>query len=465
MSTDPSAPLANGGTRADPSGIDWAPYTRAAAIAAIAGLAVFGVAGAVNLTSAEGDHAKHAAQSRFVGGFVSGFTFWLSLPIGAMALLMIGHLVKSSWARFLRRPFEAASRTWPLLFVLFLVLAGAVAAGEDYSPYWWSHPHETPTPPDVSMTNPGGGADTANKRDLTEKYGEYMIKKAVAYEQEGRDKGNYHFLSTPAFFGVGIVLFAIWGTFIYLLNKWGREATGSRQQVDAALTKLNKFSGPGIIVYAITITAAATQWVMSLEPGWASTMFPVIFAVNQFLTCYAFCLALFLVIASRSPIKEAMRPKFQLDMGTLLLAFTLFWTYTSFSQFMLVWIGNLPEEIPFFLKRSSHTGWWYVSAALAVLHFALPFLLLLFRDVKLHPKRLRWVAVYLLFICAVDVVWWIAPAFPQDHGFPTWVIDVGAIVGIGGVWALYFFYELRKRNILPTDENYLLPEGHHHESH
>jgi hypothetical protein len=193
-------------------------------------------------------------------------------------------------------------------------------------------------------------------------------------------------------------------------------------------------------------------------------MFPVIFAVNQFLTCFGFCLALFLLMVSRPPFKDVMRPKFQLDMGTLLLAFTLFWSYTSFSQFMLVWIGNLPEEIPFFLRRSDG-GWWWVSAALCVFHFAVPFLLLLFRDIKLHPTRLRYVALLLLTVCALDVTWWIEPSFPEHSNFPFWLMDIGAIAGIGGVWGLYFIWQLRQRSLLPTNALYRLPEGHSHEHH
>jgi magnesium-transporting ATPase (P-type) len=203
---------------------------------------------------------------------------------------------------------------------------------------------------------------------------------------------------------------------------------------------------------------------MSVEPGWSSTMFPVIFAVNQFLTALAFSLMLFLVIASRPPVKDVMRPKFQLDMATLMLALTLFWTYTSFSQFMLIWVGNLPEEIPFYLKRSAG-GWWWVSAALAVFHFALPFLVLLFRDIKLHPVRLRVVAAYLLIVCALDVVWWNAPAQEPGPFSLAWLMDVGAIAAVGGVWGLYFFMQLKQRSILAKDETYLLPEGHHHEQH
>ncbi|MCE9564661.1 MAG: hypothetical protein K8U57_21725 [Planctomycetes bacterium] len=447
----------------DPNAIDWAPYTKFAISAAIAGVALYVIVGFANLAAAEGEHAKHAASSRFMSAYLTGFTYWLSLPIGAMALLMIGYLAKTSWGLLLRRPLEAATRTWPLLAALFAVLAISVAATE-YSPYWWMAPESTPTPPNVNSANPVANVDPANKRELAVKYGEFMIEKAVENERHARQAGTYNFLSAPSFIGVGVVLFGIWGFMITYLNKWSRKAEGTPAQVEAALLKLSNFSGPGMIVYAITLTAGATQWVMSVEPGWSSTMFPVIFAVNQFLTTLAFCLVLFLVIVGKPPFINVMRPKFQLDMATLLLVFTLFWTYTSFSQFMLVWIGNLPEEIPFFIKRS-YGGWWYVSMCLALLHFVLPFLLLLFRDIKLRPMRLRKVAIFLLTMCALDVVWWNAPAAPQANGFPSWLMDVGAILGIGGVWALFFFFQLKQRNILPTDETYLLPEGHHHESH
>jgi hypothetical protein len=250
---------------------------------------------------------------------------------------------------------------------------------------------------------------------------------------------------------------------IYLLITWGNDASDetSTAKVDAALEKLKNFSGPGIIIYALSITVAATLWVMSLEPSWSSTMFPVIFAVNQFLTCFAFCLSVFLFIVGRPPFRALMRPKFQLDMGTLMLAFTLFWSYTSFSQFMLVWIGNLPEEIPFYLKRSAG-AWWWVSAGLIALHFALPFVLLLFRDIKLNPVRLRTVAIYLCVICAIDVVWWIEPTQANKTDFPYFLMDLGGIIGVGGLFVLYWTWNLKKRPLFPMSQAFLLPEGHHH---
>jgi hypothetical protein len=448
----------------DPGQPHWAGYTRFAVVAAIAGLALFIGVGGINMTSASGEEAEAAAKTRFASAYLTGYTFWFSLPIGALALLLIHHLVKTSWGLLLRSYLEAASRTLPLIIGLWVILV-ILASGKTTSPYWWTHPEDTylePAPESGEVLSAGN----PDKHTQAVQGYEAQRRKAIEFERKDRAEGNFGFLSMPAFIGVGIVLFAIWGTMIYLLNKWGREAQAAsgREAVEAVLAKPNAIGGPGLIIYAITITAAASQWVMSIEPSWSSTMFPVIFAVNQFLTCFAFCLALFLLMVSRSPLKEVMRPKFQIDMGTLLLAFTMFWSYTSFSQFMLVWVANLPEEIPFFLRRSDG-GWFAVSAILCVFHFALPFLLLLFRDIKMHPVRLRWVAVYLVAICAIDVTWWIAPSFPQMNSFPTWLMDVGAILGIGGAWGLYFIWQLKQRPLLPTSALYRLPEGHHHEQH
>jgi hypothetical protein len=465
VSTDPSAtPGTPAAPAGDPGAPNWSAYTRFAAVAAVAGLALFVAAGLLNINAAHDEHGTHVAKTRFASAYLTGYTFWLSLPVGAMALLLIAHLVKTSWGLLLRRPLEAATRTLPLLFVLWIGL-GVIAGGES-SPYWWTHPEQI-------HVEPGPGSETVleaskglPKHQQALNVSKELVGEAVKREQKAREEGNFRFLSIPAFIGVGIVLYAIWATMIFFLNKWGQEAADAttREGVEAALTKANKLGGPGLIIFAITITAGATQWVMSIEPSWASTMFPVIFAMNQFLTSFAFCLALFLLIVGRPPFAAVMRPKFQLDMGTLLLAFTMFWSYTSFSQFMLVWIGNLPEEIPFFLKRSEG-GWFWVSAVLCVFHFAVPFLLLLFRNIKLHPVRLRVVAVYLLFICAIDVTWWIAPSFPSEGSFPAWLMDIGAIAGIGGVWGLYFVWQLKQRPLLPASEVYRLPEGHHHEHH
>jgi hypothetical protein len=465
VSTDPTTPAASGAP-ANPEHPDWSLPQKVAGGAAIGGLVAFAIGAAI---LAADDHAEPAAVTQMFSAYLAGYIFWFSLPVGGLALLMIHYLAKTSWGLLLKRPIESATRTLPLMFLLFIPIVVGVALGEK-SPYWWTapeHSHEEKTLADAAKDlkdKKDAGAEDASRikaLEIAEERVRRAVTDAIEHERDERDHGNLRFLSLSRFIGVGIVLFAIWGTLIYFLNKWGQDAEDDPAKVESSLDKCGKLSGPGLIIYAITITVASTQWVMSLQEGWASTMFPVIFAVNQFLTCFAFSVACFLLLVGRPPFKALMRPKFQIDMGSLMLAFTLFWSYTSFSQMMLIWIGNLPEEIPFFLKRSNNTGWWWVSAVLVVFHFGLPFILLLFRDIKMHPVRLRVMATYLLVVCAIDVVWWVEPTHP--HNSPLFILlDIGAIVGIGGLWGLVFLYHLKQRPLIPTNETYMLPEGHHH---
>ena len=456
MSTEapatPTAPLAP---------INWAGPQKIAFFSAVGGFALYAIVGAFNLTQ---DHDYGATS--LVSAFLAGWLYWVSLPIGATSLLMVHYLAKTSWGLLLKRFLEACTRTFPLMIALFIPMAiAAVTVGGHHPLYWWTdaeHKEVERVPPPAPA--PAGDAQLeAHEAKLAQRReaAEQLVNHVVAAEREEHAKGNFHFLSTWGYIGLSLVYFAVWGTLAFFLNKWGQDAEDDPAKVESSLEKLKNISGPGLILHAIVLTAAASHWVMSLQEGWASTMFPVIMHIHQFLTTLCFCVMCFLFLSSRSPFKEVMRPKFQLDMGSLMLAFTLFWTYTSFSQMMLIWIGNLPEEIPFYLKRSGKDGWWWVSAGLIVFHFACPFLLLLFRDIKLHPVRLRIMAIYLLVFCGVDVAWWVEPTFP--HESPLFILmDAGAIAGIGGLWGMLFINQLKKRPLLPTNELYQLPEGHHH---
>lgn len=466
MSTDPTAPPPP--NPAFPDHPDWSGPQRFALGAAVVGLGLFVAAGFINLSTAEPPHAD-AAKGQFFVSYLSGFIYWLSLPVGGMALLMIHYLAKTSWGVLLKRFLEAATRTLPFMFVLAIPLMLAAFMGKA-SPYWWSDPSKaqaelkTQTGEHVGVKKdvPKSALSPEEKRRAEQwEKAEAGIAKAVDREVHEREVANLGFLTPPVFVGCVVAYFLIWYVFISLFNKWSGEIATDHAKVEPSLEKASKISGPGVIVFAIVNTAAASQLVMSMEPSWASTMFPVIYTINSFLTTLCFCVACFLTLAGRKPFSDHLRPKFQIDMGSLMLAFTLFWTYTSFSQMMLVWIGNLPEEIPYYLKRS-YGGWWYVSAGLIVFHFALPFLLLLFRDVKLHPKRLRAVAIFLLVMCAIDVVWWISPSVRHD-GYWYILMDAGAVVGIGGVWGLVFLWQLRQRALLAKNETFWLPAGHHAE--
>jgi hypothetical protein len=223
-------------------------------------------------------------------------------------------------------------------------------------------------------------------------------------------------------------------------------------------------SAPGLILYGLTITFASIDWVMSLEPNWFSTIYPVLFAVGQALQGMAFAVAMLVLLATRPPLSGVIRPAHRRDLGNLLLMFVMFWAYLSFSQLLLIWAENLPEEIPWYLRRL-RDGWQWVALLLILFQFGLPFLLLLSRDVKENPRGLAAVAVLVLGMRFLDVFWWVEAAFAGGMSF-YWLLDVAALVGLGGIWVWWFLGQLKQRPLLPLHDPYLpeyLPEAIRHE--
>jgi FtsH-binding integral membrane protein len=348
-----------------------------------------------------------------------------------MTLLNIQYLTGGKWGVYLRKFFEASTRTLPLMALLFLPVLIAPFLRQE-APYWWAPGTES----ELYRALPEGSND----------------QKGMLFRFE-------KFLNPVAFAVCNIIWFAIWLGIIHVMNKWSQEAERDRDPVKRSW--LRKLAGPAIITYALTLTFACTHWVVSLEPTWASTMFPVIFAVNQLLASLALCLAVLLWLSPYPPLSHYVRPNEQIHMGSLTLALTLFWTYISFAQLLLVWVANLPEEQGFYLKRSRE-GWQVVAWALAIFHFFAPFVLLLNRRVKENPVALRRVCLMLVAICAVDVFWWIAPSASHEGRYFWWLMDLGALAGVGGLWAWMFLGQLRSGPLLPVHETYLV-EGHNHD--
>jgi hypothetical protein len=412
----------NGGTNGA-NGVAMSPeWERMQRLALVAGLVGIGIVVVFGLTqTAVGDNGVR----QFFVSYLAGWTFWLALPVGCMGFVGITHITGASWGVLLMRFFEAATRTLPLMFVLFIPVAISVGFSNS-SPYPWSQPPES-------------------------------FSKIAEEVEEIKFKFE-NFRNAPFFLARMAFYFAMWGLFIFLLNRWGRQVEQTNDPKPRRL--LENLSGPMVVFFALGNMFAVTDIVMGLDMNFASTMFPLIYSINQLLICLCFSVAVFLTLSTQSPMKDVLRPKFQIDMGSFMLGLTMIWSYMNFAQFMLIWIGNLPDEIPYYLKRING-GWEYVADFQCIFHFALPFVLLLMRDVKLHRKRLRAMAIFILSVCALDVVWWIEPAYPHD-GLPLYLImDIGAFVGIGGLWGWYFLYQLKKYPLLPTNYIGQLPKGHH----
>jgi hypothetical protein len=230
--------------------------------------------------------------------------------------------------------------------------------------------------------------------------------------------------------------------------------------------RIQQVSGAGIVLYAFSATAAAIDWIMSLNPHWYSTLFGFIFIGGQGLSALAFTIVVSTSLAKQAPMANLLKPSHFHDLGKLSLAFVMLWAYFNFSQYMLVYAANLVEEIPYFIARISH-GWQYLALFLVIFHFAVPFLLLLSRDLKRMPHRLVWVALALLVVRYIDLFMLVSPEFdaaganlhmlPGEHEgtfFVHW-LDLAAPLAIGGLWLWMFFTQLAQRPLLAVADPYL----------
>jgi hypothetical protein len=269
---------------------------------------------------------------------------------------------------------------------------------------------------------------------------------AVAASELLQHKSSY---LNPTFFWIRTVIyFTIWLTLAFFLNRWSREQ--DRTAEPRVTQRLKSLSAPGILLYAITVTFASVDWVMSLEPEYFSTIYGMIFMVGQALSALAFTVGLAMILANRNPLAETISKGRLNNLGNLLLAFVMLWAYVAFSQFLIIWSGNLPEEITWYIHRLSG-GWATVAVLLIVFHFALPFLFLLSRDVKRKMRRLLFVAAALILMRLVDLFWLVKPAYSESVLRVSWM-DFLAPVAVGGLWLATFLWQLKKSPLLPLND-------------
>lgn len=375
-----------------------------AAVVAVASSAAFVVVGLLLYFS-----GGTSSPLQFFVSYLVAYNFWLEVALGSLVLLMLQYVTGGAWGFVIRRALESGTRTLFLLAVLFVpILFGLRFL------YAWAQP-------DV-----------------------------VAADETLQHKAAY--LNVPFFVIRAVVCFAVWIGLAYFLNHWS--ARWDLEAHPGSARRFRMLSAPGLGLYGLTVTFASIDWVMSLEPHWYSTIYPVLFAVSQVLAAFAFVVAVVVLLGSRRPLADVISPGLLRDLGNLLLAFVMFWAYVSVSQFLLIWMANLPEEIPWYLRRT-RGGWQWLAILLIVAHFILPFVLLLSRDVKENRRTLVFVAGLILVMRFLDLLWWIEPAFPHQGQYFFWLLDVAALVGLGGVWSLWFLRQLQQRPLLPTHGPFL----------
>jgi hypothetical protein len=237
----------------------------------------------------------------------------------------------------------------------------------------------------------------------------------------------------------------------YFLNRWSAEQ--ERERSPQLPQRFRLLSGPGLGVYGLGITFASVDWFMSLEPKWFSSIYAVVIAVGMLLAAFTFAVLVTAWVADRPPMAEYVTPQVLNDLGNLMLAFTMIWAYVAFSQFLLIWAGNLPEEISWF-KHRFDAGWSWLALALVLFQFIVPFVLLLSKDVKQNPRSLAATALLVLVMRLVDAVWTIGPVSPEYESllppiawWDQWLI-VALPAGLGGLWLGVFLWQLQKRPLI-----------------
>jgi hypothetical protein len=339
---------------------------------------------------------------QFFRSYLVAFLFWIGIPLGCWALLMLHHLVGGRWGFMIQRLLEAAARTFPVMAVLFLPLVFGLR-----ELYPWA----------VS-----GAAET-----------DPLIHEKSAY------------LNVPFFVARSIFYFAVWIGFARMLHRWSVEQ--DRTGDPAYTTRLQNLSGPGLVLYGLTVTFSAIDWAMSLEPHWYSTIYGVLFMVGDGLAALSFAIVVAYFLSDREPLARVAAPDRFHDLGNLLLALVMLWGYLNFSQYLIIWAENLREEIPWYLKRLTG-GWAIVAVLLITFQFALPFILLLSRTTKRRAQILAGIALWILVIHWVDLIWLVVPAFHPGNFHLHW-LDLAALAGIGGLWLTAFLYYLGETALLP----------------
>ncbi|HUE54785.1 MAG TPA: hypothetical protein VMO76_03060 [Candidatus Udaeobacter sp.] len=354
----------------------------------------------------------------FYPSYLMSFMFILGLALGSLGLVMLQHLTSGHWGIIIRRPLESATRTLPLVAVFFLPIA---FMGMKYL------------------------------------YGAWLDPEKV--KEEPLSKFQQGYLTHNGYLTRAVIYFAIWLLLMFIFNRLSRQQDAARE--DRALRRrLNMLAGPGIIVYVFAMSFAAIDWVMSLSPHWASTIYGFLFVVGQLISSMSLMIAIVVLLARTEPFASILQKRHLHDLGKLLLAFVMLWAYFDFSQLLIIWSGNLPEEISYYRTRL-YGEWGVVAVIVLVFHFFVPFFLLLSQDVKRNAKLLPKIAVWLIFMRLVDLFWMTRPEF-TSRAAPTW-LDIVLPLALGGLWLGFFAFNLKQLPLLPVGDPKLEEAIEHHE--
>jgi hypothetical protein len=370
------------------------------------GLAVGGIALLLSIFGAI------TSPDKFYQSYLFSYMLILGMTLGSLGLLMLQHLTGGNWGVIIRRPLEAASRNIWLNLVLFI----PVVLG-------------------MKRLYSGNGTETGWLN--SPKTGEGALS---PFQQR--------YLTSGGFLTRAVIYFIVWIGLMLIFNAWShRQDTAS---TDRRLRQhLKQWSGPGVILYILCMTFAAIDWVMSLSPHWASTIYGFIFVAGQAITAMCVMIIVIVALMKNGTFAGIVSHSRLHDLGKLLFAFNMLWAYFSFSQLLIIWSGNQPEEISFY--RSRLYGQFGIIAVLVLLlSFALPFFVLLSSHVKKTPNLVSKVALWMIIMRLVDLFWYTRPEFTSS-ALPTW-LDIVVPIALIGLWIGFFAMNLKQQPLLPLGD-------------
>jgi hypothetical protein len=374
-----------------------------------------------------------AAVLTVVGAFISPEKFYhaylfsyllvLAFTLGSLGILMLQHLTGGRWGVLIRRPLEAASRNiWLILLMFIPVVLGMK--------YYYS----------------GNGEELGWLN--SPKTGEH----ALSHLQQT-------YLTTHGYWFRAIFYFAVWFFLVWLFNAFSRMQDENPDD-RVIRQRFRQMSGPGVILYVLTLTFAVIDWVMSISPHWASTIYGFLFVAGQAITAMSVMILTVVYLSNYEPYSGFVRERHLHDLGKLLFAFNMLWGYFAFSQLLIIWSGNQPEEISFYRTRL-YGQWGVVAVVVLICTFSLPFLVLLSRDVKRHASMISKVAAWMILFRLVDLYWMTRPEFTSS-ALPNW-LDFVCPVALAGIWTGFYAMNLKQRPILPLGDPKLGEVLAHHE--
>lgn len=354
-------------------------------------------------------------KDQFFFSYITSFTFFTSIALASLILVMIHHITKSSWGAAIRRIPESFSSNlgiWAVFLIPVLLGMGSL--------YHWTHP-------------------------------DYVSGDPIM-------EGKVPYLNTPFYVIRQIIYFGIWGFLGYKLHKVSTEMDRTN---DWGLTSLlRKISAPGILIFALTLAFASFDWLMSLDAHWFSTMFGVYFFAMSFQAIFPVIILMVFWMQKNDILKNTISKAHIYDLGAWFFGFTIFYAYIAFSQFLLIYYANIPEETLWFYHRLEGS-WEVITYSLLIGRFILPFVLLLNRDVKHNRKLLGFVAVLILAMHFIELHWIVMPVL-HHHGFELSWLDITTFLGLGGIFMGLFFTRLKKHNIVPVNDPQLADSLNRH---